>query len=339
MSPTRIVLAGGTGLLGGLLSRALVARGHDVVVLTRSGAPATPGETPVTGRADVPSGGSEDLSLPRAVEVRDASGAGAGARLTRWTPDGTVGAWAQEVDGAAAVVNLAGESLAARRWTPAQKSRLRDSRLDATRSLVAALTGATRPPGVFLSASAVGYYGDRNDEVLTEESASGNDFLAELCAEWERVALQAAGATRVILTRTGLVLDAHGGALPRMLTPFRLFAGGPLGSGRQYMSWIHRDDWAALVLWAIDTADVAGPVNATSPSPVTNAEFARTIGAALGRPSLLPAPAFALRLALGEMGDALVLSGQRVVPARALSLGFRFKFEKLADALKDVLQA
>jgi hypothetical protein len=327
MPATRIVLAGGTGLLGGLLSHALVARGHDVVVLTRrpsatSGTPRLTGETPVpqdSGETPVPRGHGR-------------------VRLVGWTPDGTAGAWVAEVDGAVAVVNLAGESLAARRWSPAQKQRLRDSRLDATRSLVAAIAGAGHPPGVFVSASAIGYYGDRHDEVLTEASTPGADFLAELCTEWERIAGQAAGPeTRVVLIRSGIVLDAVGGALPRMLTAFRLFAGGPLGSGRQYMSWIHRKDWAALVLWATDNAAVRGPINATAPVPVTNADFARALGAALGRPAWLPAPSLALRLLLGEMGEALVLGGQRVIPERARALGFQFEFEQVEAALKDVL--
>jgi len=216
---------------------------------------------------------------------------------------------------------------------------LGDSRFDATRSLVAAIAGAYQRPGVLVSGSAIGYYGNRGDETLTETSAPGADFLSDLCAEWEHIAGRAESpATRVVLIRTGLVLDAEQGALPRMLTPFRLFAGGPLGSGRQYMSWIHREDWVALVLWAMDRAEVTGPINVVAPRPVTNAGFARALGAAMGRPSWLPAPSLALHLLLGEMGDALVLSGQRVIPERAQALGFQFRFAEVDAALRDVLK-
>jgi uncharacterized protein len=325
MPATRIFIAGGTGLLGGLLSRALASRGHDVVVLTRgAGAAALTGEPPVP-----PDSRATPLPPPRDEVVR----------RVRWTPDGTSGPWARVMDGAAAVVNLAGESLAARRWSPAQKRRVRDSRFDATRSLVAAIVDARPRPGVLVSGSAIGYYGNRGDDVLTEASGPGAGFLSDLCAEWEAIAGCAASpATRVVLLRTGLVLDAEGGALARMLPPFRLFAGGPLGSGRQYMSWIHREDWVALVLWAIADAAVTGPLNAVAPHPVTNTVFARALGAAMGRPSWLPAPSLALRLLLGEMGEALILSGQRVLPARAQALGFQFRFAEIQAALQDVLK-
>jgi uncharacterized protein (TIGR01777 family) len=295
----KIVVAGGTGFLGRPLTAQLVSGGHEVVVLTRS-------------RGD----------------------AGPGARGVVWTPDGSDGAWAGEIDGADAVINLAGESIAGHRWSADHKQRILDSRVRATRSLVAAIARALQPPAVFASGSAVGYYGPRGDELVTEDTPPGTDFLARVCVQWEAEAVRAIGPrTRVVCIRTGLVLERDGGALPQMLPPFRFGAGGPVGSGRQYWPWIHRADWIGIVRWAIETSTVSGPVNATAPEPVTNAEFARALGRALHRPAFMPAPAFALRLMLGEMADALLLSGQRVVPAKAQLLGFTFKYAHLEDAL------
>lgn len=188
------------------------------------------------------------------------------------------------------------------------------------------------------SASAIGYYGDRGNEELTEASDPGDDFLARLCVRWEREAMRAnSPQTRVVLIRTGIVLDPDGGALARMLPPFRAGVGGPLGSGRQYMSWIHRNDWVSLVRWMITNDLVGGPINATAPEPVTNKDFSRTLGRALHRPSLLRAPAFALRLLLGEMTDPLLLASQRVLPARADALGFQFAYPRLEPALQALL--
>jgi uncharacterized protein (TIGR01777 family) len=257
--------------------------------------------------------------------------------LTQWSPNGRSGPWAAALNGADAVVNLAGESIAARRWSPAQKAKLEQSRLDATNSLTAALRETANRPPVFVSGSAVGYYGDRGDETLPETSASGTDFLARLAQKWEDAALTVADLTRVSVIRTGIVLDRKGGALPRMLPPFQMFVGGPLGSGRQYMPWIHKDDWVRLVTWVIGHEGARGPFNATSPSPVTNREFSQALGRALKRPSFLPAPAFALRLMLGEMADALLLSGQRALPLRATDLGFSFRYSNIDQALADVL--
>ena len=299
----KVVIAGATGFLGQPLARALAADGRDIVILTR--------------RTDPPRTTSE-------------------ARFLTWRPDADPGPWAAEIDGAAAVVNLAGESIAARRWSDAQKQRILDSRVQATRTLAEAIRGASRPPPVFVSGSAVGYYGPRGDEVVTEEQPPGSDFLAKVCAAWEAEAIQAGSATRVACIRTGVVIENGGGALPRMVLPFKFGAGGPLGSGRQYMPWIHRDDWVALVRWTIATSSAEGPINATAPNPVTNAEFSRALGRALHRPAFMPAPAFALRLALGEMADALLLSGQRAVPAKAERLGFRFRFTQLAEALRAI---
>src|SRR5262249_50431166 len=195
-------------------------------------------------------------------------------------------------------------------------------------------------PSVFVSGSAVGFYGALGDEVATEDQPAGSDFLAGVCVQWEREAARAAGPrTRLVAIRTGLVLEKDGGALPQMLPPFRFGAGGPVGSGRQYWPWIHRQDWIGLVRWAIDTPGVSGPVNATAPKPVTNAEFARSLGRALHRPAFMPAPAFALRLILGEMADALLLSGQRAIPAKAERFGYKFQYAELDRALAAIFSA
>lgn len=301
----RIAIAGGTGFLGAALTEQLLGDGHEVVVLTRQPPPSP-----------------------------------ARARLTyaAWNPDGASGPWAHALYGLDAVVNLAGESIAARRWSTRRKETLRQSRLLATRSLTTAIREAPKAPPVFVSSSAVGYYGDRGAETLTEASTHGHDFLAGLCQEWEASAADVAHISRLALVRTGIVLDRKGGALPKMLLPFLMFAGGPIGSGRQYMPWIHKQDWTRLVSWIIQNESARGPFNATSPAPVTNAEFSRALGRALKRPSFLPAPAFALRLALGEMAGALLLSGQRALPARATTLGFSFRLAKVEDGLADIFR-
>jgi hypothetical protein len=297
----RIVIAGGSGFLGRALGEALARDGHEIVSLSRR-----------------------------------AAGSDARSRMVTWTPDGTVGAWKSEIDGAGAVVNLAGESIAARRWTDAQKRRILDSRVLATRSLVNAINSATRPPAVLVSGSAVGYYGPLGDEIASEDQPAGSDFLARVCTQWEAEAQATAAPTRLACIRTGLVLDRDGGALPKMLPPFWFGMGGPVGSGRQYWPWIHRSDWIDLVRWAIVSPPASGPLNASAPRPVTNADFARALGRALHRPAFMPAPAFAMKLALGEMADGLLLSGQRAVPARAEQLGFTFRYPQLDDALRAI---
>ena len=250
-----------------------------------------------------------------------------------WTADGSAGAWASELDGADAVINLAGESIAGRRWTASQKRRILDSRVLATRSLVAAVRAAKRPPAVFVSGSAVGYYGPLDDVVVTEERQAGADFLARCAWPGRRRPQRASGQSRVVCVRTGIVLERDGGALPKMLPPFWFGVGGPVGSGRQYWPWIHRRDWVDLVRFAIRTPNASGPLNATAPEPVTNTEFAAALGRALHRPAFLPTPGFALKLLLGEMADALLLSGQRAVPAQAERLGFRFAHRNVHSAL------
>jgi hypothetical protein len=310
----KVVVAGGTGFLGRPLCEGFAEEGHEVIVLTRA--------------------------LPPGATAHEAGTGVPGVTRVGWQLDGQAGDWARHVDGADAVVNLAGESIAARRWTPEQKSRLRESRVLATRGLAEAIRAAPRPPRVFVSGSAVGYYGSTaGDQVFTEQAPPAADFLGAVSAEWEAEARRAARPeTRIAILRTGVVLDRDGGALPRMLLPFRLFAGGPIGSGRQYVSWIAHLDWLALARWAIETPAASGPINATAPVPVTSAEFSRALGRALRRPSWLPAPSFALRLMLGEMADALLIGGQRVVPKRALDLGFEFRCPEIDRAFRVIFE-
>ena len=306
----RIVIAGGTGFLGGPLAEVYAEDGHDVVVLTRR--------------------------LP-AGEARHESGTGVpGITRVGWKPDGQGGPWAATLDGADAVINLAGEGIGDRRWTPQRKAQLRDSRIIPTRSLAAAIRASAVPPKVLVSASGVGYYGASGDEPKTEDSPAGDDFLAHVCEDWEGEALGAVSpATRVVVTRTGVVLERAGGALTQMMRPFQLFVGGPIGSGRQYISWIHRHDWIEMLRWIVQTPEVTGPINATSPEPVTNREFARALGLALRRPGFVPAPAFVLKLALGEMAS-LALTGQRVLPARVQALGYHFRYPHLDQAFRGI---
>ena len=301
----RIIVAGGSGFLGSALAQHLAHAGHNVIVLTRQTAPTR---------------------------------GGGNITYQTWVPNSHNGPWSAALNGADVVVNLAGESIASKRWSAAQKGKILDSRLAATRSLVTAIHDAAQPPRVLISGSAVGYYGDRGDETLTEASSPGSDFLADVCRQWEVAAGSAGDRARVVLVRTGLVLDRRQGALPKMLPPFYMFAGGPLGSGRQYVPWIHRDDWVRLVAWAMTNEGARGAVNATAPAPVTNKEFSRALGRTLKRPSVMPAPPFALRIALGEMAAALLLSGQRALPVRASDLGFAFRFSGIDEALADIFQ-
>lgn len=303
MTQRKVVLAGGSGRIGRALAAELAAADYEVVVLSR--------------RAGA------------AGEAR------AGGRDVAW--DGrAVGAWAEELEGAAGVVNLAGEDIAGGRWSPERKRRLLDSRRDSTAAVVAALAGARRRPPVLLQASAVGYYGDRGDELLDESSAPGTGFLPEICVAWEEASapVEALGVRRVVL-RTGLVLARDGGALPAMARPFRLGVGGPLGDGRQWMPWIHLADEVGAIRYLLERDDARGPFNLVAPEPATNAELGRALARALHRPALLRAPAFALRLALGEMAG-LLLGGQRLAPSRLLAVGYRFRFPALAPALADL---
>ena len=306
----KVVIAGGSGFLGNALAWSWAEESHDVRVLTRS--------------------------LP-AGQVQHESGTGTpGITRIGWLPDGQPGALAREVDGASVVVNLAGESVAGARWSTARKQALRESRLLGTRSLVSALVQGANSPQTFISSSAVGYYGDRGSDPLSEDSSPGDDFLAHLCVEWEAEAQRAtAPGRRIVLLRTGVVLEKSGGALPEMMRPFRFFVGGPLGSGRQYVPWVHRLDWIEMVRWIVNTPGVAGPLNVTAPHPVTNAEFVRALGRSMHRPALLPAPTFALRIAMGEMADA-ILASQRVLPGVALAHGYHFRYPEIDIAFRGI---
>jgi uncharacterized protein (TIGR01777 family) len=291
----RIVITGGTGFLGtGLVDR-LRTTGHTVAVLARR--PKREGEI-------------------------------------EWNPRGSPAALDRALEGADAVINLAGASIA-QRWTRAHKRELWESRVSLTRALVGALKRTTPAPSALISGSAVGIYGDRGDEQLTEKSPTGDGFLASLGEAWEKEALSAETHTRVVLVRTAVVLDRKGGALPQMALPFHFFAGGPIGSGRQYLSWIHRDDWTSMVVWALTNTAVTGPLNVAAPHPVTNLEFTRTLGRVLRRPSVMPAPGFALRAVLGEMAS-MILDSQRMLPAKACDLGFRFSHPQLEPALRTI---
>jgi hypothetical protein len=237
-----------------------------------------------------------------------------------------------------AVVHLAGESIVGLRWTAEKKRRIRESRVTATRLLVQSLTRLPRPPAVLISASGIGYYGSRGDGVVTEDSRQGTGFLADLARDWEAATATAiARGIRVVSLRIGVVLSAQGGALATMLTPFRLGLGGIVGDGAQWMSWIGLDDVIGAIHHILATDTLRGPVNAVAPAPVTNAEFTRTLGRVLGRPTLLPLPAFAARLALGEMADELLLTSQRVLPARLESSGYSFRHPTLEGALRAAL--
>lgn len=296
----KIVVSGGTGFIGEPLCRQLVARGHEVVVLSR-----------------------------------DPFNVNAG-RGRSWDAK-TQGPWAHEMDEADAVVNLAGENIGEGRWTEERKLRVVLSRLHATRALIEALRGAPSRPRVLVNASAVGYYGARGDEPLDESAERGSGFLADVVSQWEAAAREAESLARVVILRFGVVLAKEGGALGKMLLPFKLGGGGPMGSGRQWMSWVDRDDAIAATEWAIEKEQARGVYNVVAPNAVTNRDFARTLGRALHRPALLPAPAFALRIALGEMADEMLLAGQHVVPAALVREGFEFRFPYLFESLKNAL--
>lgn len=244
---------------------------------------------------------------------------------------------AEVFEGVEAVFHLAGDPIAEGRWNDAKKRRLRESRVLGTRHLIETLGTIKKRPGVLVAASAVGYYGDRGDETLDERTAPGKGFLADLCVDWEAEAMKATGlGMRVVMVRIGMVLGASGGALAKMLLPFKIGAGGRLGSGRQWMGWIHVDDLVGLFLFAAGTKGVSGPINGVAPVPVTNAEFTRTLGSVLRRPAAFPAPASMLRLALGEFADVL-LSSQRVLPAAAEMAGYTFRHPRLEGALREIL--
>ena len=306
----RVIITGGTGLIGSALSASLASDNHEVIVLSRSPEEAT--------------------SLPP------------GVRVVGWDAR-TADAWGHLADGADAIVNLAGANLSGtkffpNRWTPERKQIIRDSRIYAGRAVVDAVEKAERKPRVVVQASGVGYYGPLGSEKVTEDWPPGDDFGARVARDdWEpsTAPVEAMGVRRVVV-RNAPVLSLDGGALPRLVLPFRLFVGGPMGSGQQWLSWIHMEDEVAAIRFLIDREGASGPFNLAAPEPVTNAEFGKTIGRVLGRPYFMPVPGFALRLAFGEVAG-VVLEGQRALPQRLLDLGFTFRYPDAESALKDIL--
>jgi uncharacterized protein (TIGR01777 family) len=292
----RILITGASGMVGSTLSAALRAEGHVVGRFARPGVAA----------------GKDDVA---------------------WNPQ-TGEMDTRAADGADAIVNLAGASIGGGRWTEQRKALLRTSRVNLTQQLVAGLGKLKNPPKIFVSASAIGYYGDRGDELLMETSAPGSDFLAQLSRDWEAAAMSAEQfGARTVITRFGIVLSKNGGALPRMLTPFKMGVGGKLGSGKQWMSWVALDDVVGAIREAIVSPTLRGAVNVVAPNPARNVDFTRALAKVLHRPALFPAPAFALRLMLGEMADALLLSSQRVAPQKLQETKFAFRYMELEPAL------
>lgn len=302
-----IVLAGATGLIGPKLARELVSRDHRVTVLVRD---------PESARRKLP---------------------GMAGYLS-WSSSMKDGEWRNAIATADAVINMAGAPVAAR-WTDQQKQRIRESRVQGTRNLVDAIAAAERKPAVLINASAVGYYGSSETATFPEDAPAGNDFLGIVCRDWEKEADRAREfGVRVVLLRTGIVLDPDGGALAKLLPTFKLGLGGPLGSGRQWFPWIHRDDELDIILWALENEHVEGPLNAAAPGITTNKEFSNILGNVLHRPALFPVPTFALKLVFGGGATALT-EGQRAVPERTTKLGYRFKFPELEPALRDLLKS
>lgn len=309
MTTRRIIVTGATGLIGRKLVQSLRERGDQVVIFSRN---------------------------PQRA-ARDLPGA---ADYVAWQPADD-GPWAAEVARADAVVHLAGapisQGLIGQRWTSAVKQEILNSRVVGTRGIVRAMAAAPQRPAVLVSASAVGYYGPSDDHPLDESANPGHDFLARVCVAWEAEARKAADlGVRTVLLRTGLLLDPSSGVLPQIMMPFKLRSGGPVLPGTQVYSWIHPDDEIGLILLALDNPAVHGPLNATAPHALTNREFSEVLGKVLDSPSWLPVPEFSLRLVLGEMAD-LVVRGQRAVPAQALHYGYRFRFETLEAALRDLI--
>jgi uncharacterized protein (TIGR01777 family) len=301
----RVVIAGGTGLIGNKLIDRLLQMRYEVTLLSRTRESAKINSTAVH------------------IEFWDAK-----------TSDGLTSV----LEGADAVINLTGESIAAKRWTQIQKERILSSRIESTRSIIDAIKHANRKPLVLLNASAVGYYGDVPEGEVTEASSRGAGFLADVCHQWETEALKAQEfGVRVVLLRTGIVLDKNAGALHKLLLPFRFFIGGPLGSGRQWFPWIHLRDEVSAILFAMENEHLTGPLNLSAPESVRMLEFCKVLGNILHRPSWMHTPAYILKLALGEMAEPLLLDGQKIIPQKMIDAGFKFQFPKLEDALKDLL--
>ncbi len=296
----KVLISGASGLVGKALVKSLTKQGHQVLSLVRK----------------EPKNETEVIWNPES-EVRDIS----------------------KLEGVGAVVHLAGENVGEGRWTDEKKKRIRDSRVVGTKVLCDALLKLSVPPKVFISASATGYYGNRGDEILTEESSAGNDFLAITCFEWERASeILKDKEIRLIYARLGVILTKEGGALDKMLTPFKLGVGGRIGDGTQYISWITLDDVISIINYLLNDEKLSGPFNLTAPNPVTNIEFTETLGKVLSRPTFFFVPKFMLRVALGEMADAALLSSTRAIPKRLLDSGYKFKDEKLDNALTGILK-
>jgi len=302
----RIAVTGGTGFIGQALIRTLRECGDSVIALSRD--------------------------IFRAKEIL-----GDGIDLVHWEAGGRPGPWEGEISRSDAVVNLCGEGIFSRRWDAAFKARLWRSRVDGTRQIIEAIGRQPQRPRILINASAIGVYGARGPEALDESAPAGQDFLAQMVLAWEAEAAKAeALGLRVVRLRTGVVLEKSGGALAQMLAPFKMFLGGWMGTGRQYLSWIHRDDIVGIILYSLTHPPIHGPVNATAPHPATNKEFSLALGRALHRPVLLPVPAFALRILLGEAAHT-VLSGQNVVPKAITAAGYQFKYPELGGALHSIL--
>ena len=300
----KIILTGGSGFIGSRLVERLAMKGHDVIVLTRD---------------------------PSSLEIRKYSN----VKAKQWDGKNS-GAWSSEVDGADAVMNFAGESIGGKRWTSKQKEKILNSRIDATRALIDAMKQAKKKPGVLINASAVGYYGPVEEGEVMESHQPGNDFLAGVCKRWEQEAQAAEQlGVRVVILRQGVVIDKGGGALEKMSLPYKMFVGGPVGSGRQWFPWIHRNDAVNIALFAAENISIAGPVNVVAPEIVRMKEFSKALGRAMHRPSVLPVPGFVLKVALGEMSEML-LTGQRVVPARLTVAGYSFLYPQLDRALRAI---
>ncbi len=303
----KILVAGGTGFIGRALLKQLSEAKHHVTLISRN---------------------------------TEAGKSFAGERIRTEYWDGkTAGPWTHQVEGADAIINLAGESIGSGRWRVARKALILDSRISATKAMVAAMAQANKKPSVLVNISAVGYYGNVESGDVTESHPRGNDFLADVCGQWEHEAIAAeALGVRVVLPRNGVVLEKDGGALKRMLLPFRFFVGGPLGSGLQWFPWVHRDDVIGAILFALENRNLSGPLNIAAPDPVTMREFCKALGKAMGRPSWAPVPALVLKIVLGEMSQ-MVLTGQRVVPKKLQTSGYKFKYPKLDEALAAILSS
>jgi uncharacterized protein (TIGR01777 family) len=297
----KILITGASGLVGGELTKALEPKGHEIFRLSRS--------EPET---------EQDI---------------------QWDPyKGFTKEESEKLEGMDVVVHLAGENVAGGSWTEERKARIRESRVVGTRTLVKALGEADSPPKVFVGASAIGYYGDRGNEIVTEESDSGEGFLGDICVQWEKETLKAQDfGARVVIPRIGIVLSKDGGALEKMLTPFRYGLGGTIGTGEQWMPWIAIDDIVEILVYAIESDDLEGAFNATSPNPIQNKDFTSSLAAILSRPAFIPVPSFGVKLLFGEMGETLLLEGCRVIPRRLEQLGYKFKYPDLEPALKHVI--